>query len=86
VSNLNKIVDLDTLLDPRPSKPRAIHGRVCPDLHIVVNLDDPGLRNSLLTPVAKFIAKPIRSNHHSGLKDHTIAIMERSRIVTCGNV
>jgi hypothetical protein len=70
VSNLHKIVDLDSLLNPCPTEPRTVHSRVGPYLDIVVDLHDASLRNLLLPPIAKLVAKAIGSYHRARMQDH----------------
>src|SRR5882724_8311955 len=60
VRDLHKIVDLNAFLDPGPAESSAINGCVCPDLNVVVNLDNSELRNFLVTAFDEFEPKTIR--------------------------
>src|SRR5262249_19576250 len=45
----------------------AVDGRVRADLDIVTNFNDPDLRELPVTPLSKSIAKPVGSDHGSGM-------------------
>jgi len=45
VRDLNEIVDLDSFLNPGSSEARAVDSRVRTDLDIVIDLDNPELRD-----------------------------------------
>src|SRR6266566_4784775 len=60
VCDLHEIVDLRALLNPRPSKPCAVNSRVCADLHIIIDLNDPELLNFLLPAIDHFKPKSVR--------------------------
>ena len=45
VGDLDQIVDLSPALDPGPAEGGSIDRAVGPDLHVVINLNDPHLRD-----------------------------------------
>src|SRR5262249_18916715 len=61
------------LLDPCPTEPRAINGRVRPDLNIIVNLDDAELLNFFLPAIDHFETKAIGSDNATAMNDHARA-------------
>src|SRR5205823_3624485 len=70
VCDLHEIIDLRALLNPRPSEPGAINGRVGADLDIIVDLNHPQLLNLLLLAIDHFKAKTVRANHYSTVNDN----------------
>jgi hypothetical protein len=69
VRNLHEIVDLHALLNPRSAKTRAINGRVCADLDIIVDLNDAELLNLLLPAINHFKTETIRTDHRAAVND-----------------
>src|SRR5260370_941432 len=63
VRDLHEIVDLNALLDPGPTESSSINGCVCPDLDVVVDLNNSELRNFLVTAFDEFEPKAIRADH-----------------------
>ena len=72
VTDLDKVVNFRASLDPCTTEARAIDGRVCPNLDVVIDLNDPGLRDFLLGTVAKFVTEAIRTNDGSRMKNHAV--------------
>src|SRR5439155_7178898 len=68
VRDLHEIVDLHTLLNPGPAKPGAVDGRVCANLDIIIDLNDPELLNLLLPAIDHFKTKAVRANDCAAVK------------------
>lgn len=73
VRDLNEIVDLDPLLNPSSSEPGAIDGRVRADFDIVIDLDNPELRDFLVPVLDGFEPETVRSDHGAAVDDYTRA-------------
>src|SRR4030095_6944949 len=69
VRDLYEIVDLNALLDPCPAKPRAIHGGVCADLDVVVDLDNSELLNFLVAAIDDFETKAVSSDNSASVNN-----------------
>ena len=73
VRDLNEIVDLDPLLNPGSSEPGAIDSCVRADFDIVIDLDNPELRDFLVAVLDEFEPETVRSDHGAAVDDHTRA-------------
>src|SRR5262249_26757814 len=73
VRNLYKIVDLHALLDPCPAKPRAIDSCVRAELDVVIDLDNPELRNFLVAAIDHFETKAFSSDYSAAVNDYARA-------------
>ena len=73
VRDLHEIVDLNAFLDPGPTESSAIDGCVCPDLNVVVNLDNSELRNFLVTAFDEFEPKTVRADYCTAVNNGACA-------------
>src|SRR5437899_2288375 len=71
VRDLHEIVDLYALLNPGPAKTSAVDGRVRADFDIVIDLDNPELRNFLVLVIHHLKSKTVRADHHAAVNNHT---------------
>jgi len=82
--DLHQIINLHALLDPSPTKPRAINSCVRADLDIVVDLNNTELLNFLVAPIDHFETKAVSSDHSAAVNDYARANPASLAIVTCG--
>src|SRR6266404_4299777 len=71
--DLHEIVDLYTLLNPRPAKTSTINRRVCADFDIVVDLNNSKLLDFFLAAIDHLKSKAVRANDRAAMDDHTRA-------------
>jgi len=71
VRDLNEIVDLDSFLNPGSSEAGAIDSRVRSDLDIVIDLDNPELRDFFMAVLHELEAETVRSDHGAAVDDYT---------------
>ena len=83
VRDLHEIVDLNAFLDPSPTESSPINGCVCPDLNVVVNLDNSELRNFLVTAFDEFEPKTVRADYCTAVNNGARA---DSRLFANGDV
>src|SRR6266404_454068 len=70
VCDLHKIVDFYALLDPGPAEPGPIDRCVCADFDVVVDLNNPDLRNLLISAFDRFEPETIGSDDRAAVNDH----------------
>jgi hypothetical protein len=58
------------LLNPSASEPGAVDGRVCTDLDIIVDLNDPELLDFFLSAIDHFKAKAVRTDYCAAVDDY----------------
>lgn len=70
MADLYQIIDLDPLLNPSATNGGTVNGGIGPDLHVVVDLDDPYLRD--LEVILRRMGKTesIGANDDTGMDDH----------------
>jgi hypothetical protein len=73
VSDLYQIVDLGPSADYRATERCPVHRRVGPDLHVILDLDDPHLRNLYSFPALPSVTETVAANHHPGMQNDPIA-------------
>jgi hypothetical protein len=61
------------LLNPCPAKPRTINGCVRADLDVVIDLDNPELRNFLVAAIYHLETKAVRSDNSAAVNDYARA-------------
>src|SRR6478735_11527522 len=71
--DLHQIINLHTLLDPSPTKPRAINSCVRADLDIVVDLNNTELLNFLVAAIDHFETKAVSSDNSAAVNDYARA-------------
>jgi hypothetical protein len=70
VGDLHEVIDLHALLNPSAAEARAINRRICADLDVIVNLDDPKLLNFLLPAIDHLETKSVGADHRATVNDH----------------
>src|SRR5262245_54074483 len=71
---MHQVVNFRAATDDRHIKRATINGSICPNLHIILDLEAPNLRK-LLVPardVIPNIPKAIASQHGAGMDRHTV--------------
>jgi hypothetical protein len=71
VRDLNEIVDLDPFLNPGSSEPGAIDSRVRAYLDIVIDLDNPELRDFFVAFLHQFETETVRPDHGAAVDNYT---------------
>jgi hypothetical protein len=72
VSNLAKVIDFGSLLDPCAAKAGTINRCVGANFHIIIDLDNSGLWDFLVTPFSEFIAKSFGAHDDAVVEYHAI--------------
>ncbi len=74
VADLDQIVDLRTLADPRLAESPTVDAGISPDLYVVFEDDRTDLRKFDVAFIAVAdISEAVRSDHNARMQDHTVA-------------
>src|SRR6266498_6068845 len=68
--DLDEIVDLHALLNPSAPEAGAIDSRIRADFDVVIDLDNPELRNFFVPILHKFESETVRSDDRAAVNDH----------------
>ena len=72
VGDLDEIVDFRALLNPCPAKAGAVDGGIRADFHVVVDLDDAGLRDFDVAAAGELEAEAIAAEHDAAVDDDAV--------------
>ena len=70
VRDLHKIINLHPLMNPGAAEARAINRRIRSDLDVIVNLDNPKLRDFLLLAIDHFETESVGADYCPAVNDH----------------
>ena len=70
---LDKIIDLAPFPDDSAAETGPVDHGVGTDLNVITNLDNPGLGDLLVAPLAELITEAAGTDHRPRLKDHMVA-------------
>src|SRR5215472_7670975 len=73
VADMNLVVELDAAMQDRCTHRRAIDRRVCADLHVVLQYNDPDLRNFDQVGLLLDDTEAVGANHRAVQERHAIA-------------
>lgn len=73
VRDLDEIVDFDSVLNPSSTKPGPVDRRVRADFNVVINLNDPDLRDFLISAFDRFKSETVGADDSSAVNDYARA-------------
>ncbi len=83
MGDVNQVVGLDPFLNPGFPEGRPVDGVQRPDLHIIVDADDAGVGNLMVSFAVRSEPEPVASDHGARMDDHPVpdsAIFPNGRI------
>jgi hypothetical protein len=73
MSDLHQVIDFGPLANPCPPEAGPINGRICPNFHIVIDLNNAGLRNLNVPPAFEFEPKAIAPQYNPAMQDDAVS-------------